>query len=401
MMTNMIIQTLAVILFIGKSVSGVSIYDPDSTNTTSKSISEGVAQGTFVYTVSGSSSLTYTKIYQSPDSPIFGFDSSTGELTAPAGLDAETVTSYEFLFSGTDGTDTVYSGTLTVTISNINDNPPVFSVSNYTTTIVNTVPDGYVIYSATATDLDITYINGYTITAGNTGSTFDIDFSTGVLTVKTASNLDPNVSPLYTLTIQVTDGTFNDVMTIYINVEADLCVPDPCQNSATCGNSNGTFVCNCTVGYIGVTCSDDDPCIPEPCLNSGTCTVSGSSYACACAMGYSGVNCTEMAIGTTTTITTNNNNSNSNNNNDDDDKSVTIIIAVVCSVIVLCLIGAILYLYLLKTRSLCFKPQTKADIHKTSFHNGSFSSTKNSVFPSDNTSLTAITVPNSAMVKNT
>ena len=86
--------------------------------------------------------------------------------------------------------------------------------------------------------------------------------------------------------------------------DTDECADTPCQNGATCSDSNtdkhgvqpGEFACACAVGWNGHICDSSVDfqalnCEPAPCQNAGVCTGDASGYACACADGYEGDNC--------------------------------------------------------------------------------------------------------------
>ena len=69
---------------------------------------------------------------------------------------------------------------------------------------------------------------------------------------------------------------------------------NPCQNGATCVNNDGSFTCNCSVGYEGELCSTDiDECATtNPCVN-GTCDNIDGGFQCACEAGFTGELCNE------------------------------------------------------------------------------------------------------------
>ena len=85
------------------------------------------------------------------------------------------------------------------------------------------------------------------------------------------------------------------------NCEEDIneCDPDPCQNGASCIDGINDFTCNCSdTGYDGKICNHDiHECEPNPCQNGGGCTESNfanvniGEYVCECPTGYSGINC--------------------------------------------------------------------------------------------------------------
>ena len=67
---------------------------------------------------------------------------------------------------------------------------------------------------------------------------------------------------------------------------------NPCQNSGACVDGLNTYICQCTSGYTGLTCSDPDDCpAVNPCQNSGTCVDGDGSYSCNCAGVYDGPTC--------------------------------------------------------------------------------------------------------------
>lgn len=53
-----------------------------------------------------------------------------------------------------------------------------------------------------------------------------------------------------------------------------------------------SFICECPVGWIGPTCSDDvNECLQNRCQNSAVCTNSNGSYSCSCTEGWTGKDC--------------------------------------------------------------------------------------------------------------
>ncbi|XP_048589925.1 neurogenic locus notch homolog protein 1-like isoform X3 [Nematostella vectensis] len=85
-------------------------------------------------------------------------------------------------------------------------------------------------------------------------------------------------------------------------VPVTYCVPNPCENGATCIEGKTTFYCICTEDFYGRTCASrrsvkvvykykehEDSyrhhlCHPNPCLHGGICKeISGNDYECICA----------------------------------------------------------------------------------------------------------------------
>ncbi len=74
------------------------------------------------------------------------------------------------------------------------------------------------------------------------------------------------------------------------NCETDACLPNPCQNGATCVRTIGGRTCTCANGFSGTNC-ETDACKPNPCQNGATCVRTTTGRTCTCANGFSGTNC--------------------------------------------------------------------------------------------------------------
>ena len=72
------------------------------------------------------------------------------------------------------------------------------------------------------------------------------------------------------------------------NDDIDECLSSPCQNGATCYNTDGSYNCTCAEGYEGELCEVDiDECLSLPCQNGATCIDHVAFYECDCADGTS------------------------------------------------------------------------------------------------------------------
>ncbi|XP_071950627.1 IgGFc-binding protein-like [Antedon mediterranea] len=127
------------------------------------------------------------------------------------------------------------------------------------------------------------------------GDTYTVDsmmesiFTTGVFpvgktivmyTVSDTSTIQPNLGTCYVM---------------FIVLENDPCVPNPCAQSAACEVIDAeNYDCICPDGFIGMNCEFVDPCGSLPCENGGMCNlINETSYYCVCAYGFRGETCEE------------------------------------------------------------------------------------------------------------
>ena len=101
-----------------------------------------------------------------------------------------------------------------MTITDVNDSPPIFTQSVYNATISEAAPDGSVITTVSAQDADIgsNAVITYSIVSGNDGS-FSIQPNTGKIT---ASDLDRERNARYELGIRASDGRQNTLTTLEV-----------------------------------------------------------------------------------------------------------------------------------------------------------------------------------------
>ena len=153
----------------------------------------------------------------------FAIDSSSGELSVAnsSALDYESgTTSYALTLTVSDGVNTSSPETVNVNIYNINE-PPVIDPSQ-SFSIDENEPNGTTFGVVTAKDVDAsTTLQGWTIIDGNTNAAFDLNASTGVLSVNKSSELDyESGTTSYFLAITVGDGVDTsspETLTVNIN----------------------------------------------------------------------------------------------------------------------------------------------------------------------------------------
>ncbi|MDC0172150.1 S8 family serine peptidase [Gammaproteobacteria bacterium] len=131
---------------------------------------------------------------------------SAGVLTFASAPDYETKTSYTAIVTATDGTNSA-DQSITVNVTNLNDNSPVFTSNATFSTAENQTSIGTV----TATDGDASDSVTFTVS----GSELSIT-SAGVLTFVSAPDYETKSS--YTATVTATDGTNSTDQSIAVSV---------------------------------------------------------------------------------------------------------------------------------------------------------------------------------------
>ena len=154
----------------------------------------------------------------------FLIDSWTGEVTTGRRLDRERQSIYSLVVTATDDGNPARSSTvpLIIDIVDLNDNAPVWEQNVYNAELYENVDIGEPVLRVVATDRDhvaairdsitqeiIGYniINGlvrYAISGGDDDGQFDIDSTTGDVTVR--GELNREAMPSYSLTLNATDG---------------------------------------------------------------------------------------------------------------------------------------------------------------------------------------------------
>ena len=117
------------------------------------------------------------------------------------------ITSYQLNITATDGGSPQLSGSTMITIIVVdeNDNNPIFSASTYRQNIGENAPEGSVVQILEAADADSTS-NGelvYSLLEGT--DVFEVDNSSGIVTVLNSSLLDYEVQRSFSFLVEVRD----------------------------------------------------------------------------------------------------------------------------------------------------------------------------------------------------
>lgn len=183
------------------SVGTVSATDADSGTTFSGwTITSGNTGGAF--SISGNT----------------GTNNATIRVNNSSQLDFEVTQTFNLQVTVSDGVNTSSAAAVTVNVSNVNDVAPVVTAA--TLDVDENAGNGTTVGTVAATDADSASFSDWTIESGNTGSAFQINASTGEITVQTSSALDFSSTPSYSLGVTVSDGvntSAEETITVNIN----------------------------------------------------------------------------------------------------------------------------------------------------------------------------------------
>uniref|UniRef100_A0A8C1MB16 FAT atypical cadherin 2 n=1 Tax=Cyprinus carpio TaxID=7962 RepID=A0A8C1MB16_CYPCA len=136
----------------------------------------------------------------------FQINPMTGLLSLNSALDFELCREYYLSVEGARGKPLLSDiATVIINITDVNDNPPVFNRSSYSSVIAEDISPGDMVLQVRAIDLDGPPNNFiiYSIVSGDPKQQFSIDPHTGHITVR--SMLDREVITHYSLTVQAAD----------------------------------------------------------------------------------------------------------------------------------------------------------------------------------------------------
>ena len=179
----------------------------------SDSIMEHVATNTEVLVVSGmdgdlgdAGAIRFSIVRGNFENSL-AIDSMTGTITVAKDIDRETVNSFELRVRVRDLGDPEMRRTTTIpiTVTDINDQPPVFNPSSYSTEVREDAPVNTELFTVFAFDNDEEGNPNSEIrySLGNLESVFSVDSTTGVVTLD--ASLDFETVNNYTLMIVATD----------------------------------------------------------------------------------------------------------------------------------------------------------------------------------------------------
>ncbi|XP_059167708.1 cadherin-23-like [Physella acuta] len=205
---------------------------PTFTSLTSASVPENSAIGTTVQTVvatdqdSGVNKELVYDITSGNTGNKFYIDPVNGYVVLQDKLDYETTNLYTLVITVKDkGTPSLsVTGTLTVSVTDVNDKPPVCASSLYTSTIAeNSISTS--VTTVSCTDTETVGTVSYSITSGDTNSYFTID-TAGVVSTSASANIDYETTRSYVLVITASDGIQSAITRVQVTV-TDVNEADP------------------------------------------------------------------------------------------------------------------------------------------------------------------------------
>nr|XP_057936456.1 protocadherin Fat 3a isoform X2 [Doryrhamphus excisus] len=155
---------------------------------------------------------------------MFGVDSNTGWISSRKNLDHESNPSYTFTVIASDLGEALSlssTATVTVAVSDINDNPPVFLEQRYIGSVKESDPPGEVVAVLNTRDDDSSAINrqvSYHITGGNHGGVFALGLVQGEWKMYVKGPLDREECNFYTINVTSSDGLFVSQASVEVTV---------------------------------------------------------------------------------------------------------------------------------------------------------------------------------------
>ena len=211
-------------IFVFSNISNITVeFTMDMYNA---SIQEGSDNGTFVLQVRatiGNSNSTVITYSLANDSVVpFVINSTTGEIVVDGLLDYESaVQSYSFFVMATEIEGRFDTALVFINITNINDNPPSI-LPHPSIVVLSDTPQNTIIATIQSNDVDRIEGLQYVLMDSPIAN---INSTTGEIT---SNNLTENsVGVVYTLTVVVTDGEFND------STNLSVLLLDPVYNLTT------------------------------------------------------------------------------------------------------------------------------------------------------------------------
>ncbi|KAL0973926.1 hypothetical protein UPYG_G00213030 [Umbra pygmaea] len=153
-------------------------------------------------------------------SDFFSIDRDRGVIMTSGPLDYELRPQHRLVVRAVDGGVPAQSSEVPVIISvtDINDNPPVFTQSVYEATVSQLAQRGHFVACVRASDADLLGTDHleYSLLSGNEDYSFAIDGKSGEIVISNHRNL--NLEPFYNLSVSVSDGVYRTLSNVEVTV---------------------------------------------------------------------------------------------------------------------------------------------------------------------------------------
>ncbi|XP_072119468.1 protocadherin Fat 3a isoform X1 [Mobula birostris] len=150
----------------------------------------------------------------------FHIDSTSGLILTSRMLDYELIQEYNFIARATDNGIPPMSSDVSVTvyITDMNDNPPVFNQLLYESYVNELAPRGHFVTCVQASDADSSDADRleYSILSGNDHMNFVMNNKRGIITL--SNHRKQRMDPVYNLNVSVSDGIFTSTAQVHIRV---------------------------------------------------------------------------------------------------------------------------------------------------------------------------------------
>ncbi|XP_067842913.1 protocadherin Fat 1a isoform X3 [Heptranchias perlo] len=185
-------------------------------------VGTSVVQVTAMDSDSGMNKVLYYQLVEdvTKSSEYFHIDSTSGLILTARMLDYEQIQQYNLLVRTLDSGKPQLSSDviLTVHITDLNDNPPLFNELLYQASVSEPVTRGHFVTHVQASDADTSDVEKlrYSIVSGNDRMNFAIDSKSGIITV--ANLHKQNLEAVYNLSVSVSDGVFRSSAKVRVSI---------------------------------------------------------------------------------------------------------------------------------------------------------------------------------------
>ncbi|XP_060066225.1 protocadherin Fat 1-like [Ylistrum balloti] len=152
-------------------------------------------------------------------SNFFAVDMTSGDIYLSQAIDFETTQTYVIIVEATDGDDLTGTGTVTVSITDVNDNTPSCSPTAHVASVSETAAlNTVLIADLSCSDGDAGTSLVYTVTSQPVSTHFDVSNTAGVASLVVNGALDYETTSYYDLSISVTDGSTSATVIVAVNI---------------------------------------------------------------------------------------------------------------------------------------------------------------------------------------